>query len=283
MFGAVIGDIIGSTFETENHRSPYFELFQKNSRFTDDTVCTVAIADILLKHYPFNIESETDKFKAQNLISNELRLWCCTYFNRGFGSLFQQWITNGMNRAYESYGNGALMRISPVALFSVKNNLSKEEALSIAKLITEITHNHPQSINAVNAYISLLYDFLNYKKENSSYIPLTQAKDLIIDTFNFYSIPLPKRIEEYRVDSEFNLTCNHSLGVACAAILETDNFDDVMYQVISAGGDSDTFAAIAGAMAEALYGVTEERKRNIENYFNSYDQDIILTLNKLYI
>ena len=123
MWGAIIGDIIGSTFESENNRTPYFELFRKNARFTDDTVCTAAVADILYKN-DWNKNNHEE-------ISDQLRLWCCTYLNRGFGSMFYQWIANAINKPYNSYGNGALMRISPVAKYAVKHNLSIDKALEV--------------------------------------------------------------------------------------------------------------------------------------------------------
>lgn len=269
MWGAIIGDIVGSTFENENHRSPYFEMFRKDARFTDDTVCTAAVADILEKNWPSNLTHDN--------ISDQLRLWCCTYLNRGFGSMFYQWIANAVNRPYNSYGNGALMRISPVARFALKKELSKAQALEIAEHITNVTHNHPQAINAVRCYISILYDLLSTPD-----LALTEKKELIRSTLNDFQFLEVKKIDKYRVEIEFDLTCNTSLAVACASILETDNFDDVLYQVVSVGGDSDTYAAIAGAMAEAIYGISEEKKQAIKPYFRAYDEDIIIAMEKLY-
>lgn len=274
MWGAVIGDIIGSPYENENHRVPYFELFSPYSRFTDDTVCTAAVADILNKN---KLEELNEK-----IISDQLRLWCCTYLNRGFGSMFYQWIANNINQPYGSYGNGALMRISPVAKFAIKHGLSKEKALELADLFTRITHNHPQAINAVKAYTSMLYDILLYRKEKKEKMPLKEAKLLILNYFTEYSIPLPLKIEEYRIQIEFDLTCNKSIAIATAAILETETFEDVMYQVVSAGGDSDTYAAIAGALAEAIYDISPELKEKIKPYFRAYDMDIIVALETLY-
>lgn len=274
MFGAIIGDIVGSTFENENHRSPFFELFRRDARFTDDTVCSTAVAHILEQYYP-------DQLTHDN-ISNSLRLWCCTYLNRGFGSIFHQWISNGVNTPYNSYGNGSLMRISPVAYFSVKNNLSKEEALALANKITIVTHNHPDAVQAVQCYIDILYDLLQYKKINNQYMPLELAKQQIADKMNLYGYEAPLTIKKYRVVLDFDLTAKMSLSVAVAAILETNNFDDVLYQIVSVGGDSDTYAAIAGAIAEALYGVSDTNMKAIQPYFREYDKDILEVFNKLY-
>lgn len=273
MWGAVIGDIIGSSFESENHRSPYFELFKTGSRFTDDTVCTAAVADILEKNWP-NLTSD--------IISKELRLWCCTYLNRGFGSMFYQWVANGVNKPYGSYGNGALMRISPVAKFAIQKNLTKEQTLKLGELITAVTHNHPQALNAVNMYLSLLYDFLIYEKTYGKKVSLDKAKEDILQAFIDYNIDSPKTIEEYRINLDFDLTCNTSIGIACAAILETNNFEDIMYQVVSAGGDSDTYAAIAGALGETLYEIPSNFFNKIKPFFKTYDEDIIVAIERLY-
>lgn len=274
MFGAIIGDIVGSTFENENHRSPFFELFRKDARFTDDTVCTTAVADILERYYP-------DQLTHDN-ISNCLRLWCCSYLNRGFGSIFQQWISNGVNKPYNSYGNGSLMRISPVAYFGVKNNIAKEETLELAKKITEVTHNHPDALQAVKCYTDILYDLLQYKKNHMQSMPLEEAKQSIANKMIEYGYETPLVIKKYRVLLDFDLTAKMSLSVAVSAILETTNFDDVLYQVVSVGGDSDTYAAIAGAIAEALYGVPEEHKQAMKPYFREYDKDILQIMNSLY-
>lgn len=268
MWGAVIGDIIGSTFEHENSRSPFFELFVSGSRFTDDTVCTGAVAYILKT---YSLENLTD-----DLISDEIRLWCCAFLNRGFGSLFYQWIGNGVNLPYGSYGNGALMRISPVALYGVRNNMSLAQTLELAKKFTQITHNHPQALNAVSMYIDVLYTLLAQKHS------LDQAKELITKKFEEYKIAAPKKINEYRINLDFDLTCNHSIGVACAAILETSSFDDVMYQVVSAGGDSDTYATIAGAIAEAIYGIPQKYMQKAKTYFRPYDQELLFALESQY-
>ena len=268
MWGAVIGDIIGSTFEHENLRSPYFELFVQGSRFTDDTVCTGAVAHILKT---FSLENLSD-----DVISDELRLWCCAFLNRGFGSLFYQWIGNGVNRPYGSYGNGALMRISPVGLYAVKKGLSKPQSLELAKKITQVTHNHPQALHAVSMYIDILYDLLKNKPD------VETAKALIVNKFDEYKIEQPKKIEQYRINMDFDLTCNHSLGVAFSAILNTSSFDDVMYQVVSAGGDSDTYAAIAGAVAEAMYGVPENYIQKAKTYFRDYDKELLFAIESQY-
>ena len=269
MWGSVIGDIIGSTYESENNRTPYFELFRRNARFTDDTVCIAAVSDILHS----NDWNENNHEK----ISNQLRLWCCTYLNRGFGSMFYQWVTNGINKPYNSYGNGGLMRVSPVAKYAIKNNLSKEKAIEIAQQITQVTHDHPESILAVSIYIEILYELLT--QENND---LNAKKEIITNILKDNNYQLPKKIVEYRINADFDLTSETSLLIALASILETDTFEDVFHQVVSAGGDSDTYAAIAGAIAEAMYGISPVNLKKIEPYFRKYDADILTSIGKLY-
>ena len=270
MWGAIIGDIIGSSFEIENNRTPYFELFRTNARFTDDTVCTAAVADIL---YKINWEQENN----HDAISDELRLWCCTYLNRGFGSMFYQWIANGVNQPYNSYGNGSLMRISPVAKYATKHHLTKEKAIDIALQITKITHNHPQALLAVSMYIDILYELFK-----NPHLSLLDKKFIIVNTLHKYNYEQPKTIFDYRISIDFDLTAQTSLLVAISSILETESFYDVFYQVISVGGDSDTYAAIAGPIAEIIYGLEYDSLLNIQPYFKEYDQKILVSLQKLY-
>ncbi len=179
MYSSIIGDIVGSTFEVENNRSIYFEFFRKDARFTDDTVCTAGVADILLKNKTKiidyinkknndNLQTWNEKdFYGQDAflnnkdLSNSLRLWCLQFLNRGFGSIFQQWILNGVNMPYNSYGNGSLMRISPVALFCHRNKINKINAIDIALDITNITHNHALSQRSVATYIDILMTLMN--------------------------------------------------------------------------------------------------------------------------
>lgn len=276
MWSAIVGDIIGSTFEVENHRSPFFEHFRKDARFTDDTVCTAAVADILQTMSESPIKNEDNLYLNHDWLSNKMRIWCCTYLNRGFGSMFYQWIANGVNKPYNSYGNGALMRISPVAFFAVKENWDIEKAKGIALDITNITHNHPESQRAVQCYIEILYYLLG---ENLGH---EKASQFILKTLNDFGFESPKKIDEYRISLEFDLTCKTSLLVACAGILEADSYEDVFSLVVSAGGDTDTYCAIAGPIAEAVWGLDNDYLENINPYFKAYDNEILAVMKRLY-
>ncbi len=276
MWSAIIGDIIGSTFEIENHRSQFFELFRKDARFTDDTICTLAVANILnsLSEMP---EKESDSLSLnKNWVSNKMRVFCCPYLNRGFGSLFYQWLTNGVNKPYNSYGNGALMRISPVAYFGYKNKIDIKEIKNIALDITAITHNHIESFRAVSCYIEILYFLLNNSNNN------LEKKDLILKILKEYNYNNLKEIEYYKLNLEFDLTCEISLLVACEAIIEANCYEDVFRLVVSAGGDTDTYCAIAGPIAEAIWGLDHKYVDSAKSYFKSYDKELLNNINLLY-
>ncbi|NCQ51461.1 hypothetical protein GW796_06120 [archaeon] len=279
MWSAIIGDIIGSTFEVENHRSKYFEFFRKDARFTDDTVCTVAVASILLKLDEMPPKSEGSYYLNHDWISDELRIWCCTHLNRGFGSMFYQWIANGTNKPYGSYGNGALMRISPVALFAVKKNWEINKAVEIALDITNISHNHKDAQNAVACYTTMLFNLLKIKDKSVSVDKKKEYIKLALEMFGFST---PKTIQEYMISLNFDLTCETSLLVACAGILEAESYEDVFSLVVSAGGDTDTYCAIAGPLAESIWGLESEYLKYIKPYFREYDNQLLVVMNKLY-
>ncbi len=277
MWGAIVGDIIGSTFEVENHRSPYFELFRKDARFTDDTVCTLAVANILisLDDMPPK-ESDYTYHLNHNWITQKLRSFCCIYLNRGFGSMFYQWLVSGNNKPYGSFGNGALMRISPVAFYGVKKGWDLKKTTEVALDITNITHNHTHAQRAVSCYVSILFNLIrnNFIAE--------EAKELIKNELNAFGYNLPENIEYYRVNLEFDLSCETSLLVACAGIIEATEQDEVFNLVVSVGGDSDTYCAIAGPIAEAIWGLNNQYLDKIDPYFKSYDKEALMIMKKLY-
>ncbi len=238
MLGAIVGDIVGSSFEIENQRSIYFELFRSNARFTDDTVCTTAIADILMtnkerifsyieakKNNALDSWSQKDFYGQQTFLnhqdlSNQLRLWCLQFLNRGFGSIFQQWILNGVNMPYNSYGNGAIMKISPVAYFAHQNKITKKDAIQIALDITNITHNHAIAHRAVAAYIDILMTLLAHQeifrnhqiKVKNDDLTIEQDKNLennhLLASFFYYKLVQYGLIEESQDDDDFCISQN---------------------------------------------------------------------------
>lgn len=267
MFGSIIGDIVGSTFEVENHRSKFFELFRKDARFTDDTILTVAISDILIGLDSVEVQ------ERKTYIYKKLRSWCSIYLNRGFGSLFNQWIISGKNLPYKSYGNNCLVRISPLIIFSKNKKLSLEDTLSIGKEITEVTHDTQEAINCVSCYLEIAYDIVNYNKNFT---------DIILEKINKYQIGNIKPIDTLQVSLDYDVTANTSLLVACSCIINSLDFEDCLRNVVSVGGDTDTYCAIAGSLAEIIWGIDNFYIENMNSYFKKQDIELLEVVNNLY-
>lgn len=271
MYSAIIGDIIGSTFEIENNRTKFFEFFRKDARFTDDTVCTVAVAYILLK-----LEEAPQEEKEYKIwLANKLRVFCYPYLNRGFGSLFYQWLANGSVAPYNSYGNGSLMRISPVPLYAVNKGWGLEKTLKIANDITNITHNHLESQQCVKIYVELLFNILKNKWS------LEQTREQIKKIIKQYLFEV-KTISDYQVTIDFDVTAKTSLLIAFSAILESESYDDIFQNIVSVGGDTDTYCAIGGPLGEAIFGLNTSYIKEISKYFKDYDLPLLEIMQQLY-
>ena len=234
MFGAIIGDIVGSRFEFNNIKSKEFEFFHEKCSFTDDTVCTAAVADILLHNL--------DPAPA-------LQKFCRDYQDfpsGGYGAMFFHWVFGSENpKPYGSFGNGAAMRVSPSAFLNRHNNL--EDALAAAERVTNITHNHEEGIKGAKAATHAIWLAFNGRSAPAIREAIAQE----------YGYDLSGTVDEIRPNYEFNETCQGTVpeGIICA--LESESYEDAVRNAISIGGDSDTLGAIAGSIAEALHGVEE--------------------------
>jgi ADP-ribosyl-[dinitrogen reductase] hydrolase len=228
MLGAIIGDIVGSVYEFDNHRHKNFEpLFSPSAFITDDTVCTIAVADALTKG--------TDP-------ATTLKYWCARYkFIEGWGNRFFDWIEAEVSAPYGSYGNGAAMRISPAGLLA----RSLEEAIELSNRMTEITHNHPEGMRGAAATASAIY----WAKTG---VPAHEIRHLVSDVYGYY---LSRTVDDIRPTYVFNESCMETVPEALTCALEATSYEDALRNAISIGGDSDTVAAIAGGLAEALYGL----------------------------
>lgn len=262
MWGAIIGDIIGSTFKLNNHRSVFFEFFRSDAFFSDDTITTVAVAQFLNQiHYSKNNVSAEG-------IANELRSWAKKYPNRPYSEKFYYWVKHEEEKAYESNGNGAVMRISPLAYFAYKKQLSLKEALEINNVITPVTHNHEDSIKATSALIEYIYTMLTFnsdyvqfahdtktQEELDAYLEnLNILKNDLIDTIcSKYDFVLDRPVEQLQVEVEYDVTALGTMKFAFTALKESHNFDEAIQKIVSIGGDSDTYSCVVGAMAEATY------------------------------
>ena len=227
MLGAIIGDMIGSAYEFNNVKRKDFPLWTADSRLTDDTVCTIAIADALLNHKPFD--------KA-------LRDWCRRYPEAGYGPMFQKWIESDTMPAYKSWGNGAVMRLSPVAFLSA----DKTEALLTGMEQTAVTHNSAEAISATKAYLEAFFDLKEEHKPNY----IAQALS------DRYGYQMDRSVDFIRASyNKFYVRCSKTVPEAIICALEATDFEDAIRNAISLGGDSDTLAAMAGALAEVRFGI----------------------------
>ena len=255
MYGAIIGDIVGSRFEHNNIKTKDFELFHKNCSFTDDTVMTIAIAKAL----------HESKKSNYNDLENQLDYWMHKIGKRypycGFGGKFYRWIIKDLHEPYNSFGNGSAMRTSKCGFIAD----SLEEALDLSKRCSAITHNHLEGIKGAKATTACIYlaRIGKSKEEIREYI-----------NNNFYQLDFT--LDEIRPTYKFDVTCQGSVPQAIEVFLESESFEDALRNAISIGGDSDTIAAITGSIAEAHYGINDE----MINIANEYLDDYLLKLLK---
>ena len=234
MIGAIIGDVVGSRFEFNNIKTKYFELVTSESEFTDDTVMTVAVADVLVNGNP----------KNKDEIIDTLKKWGKKYPHAGYGGHFYCWLAKDNPQPYNSWGNGAGMRVSPVGLYAK----TLDEALALAALTASVSHNHPEGVKGAQAIAacSFLCRQGRTKQEIKEYIEKTFCYDL------------NRTIAEIRPRYSFDVSCQGSVPEAIIAFLEGNSFEEVLHLAISLGGDSDTIGAMACAIAACMYPIPED-------------------------
>ena len=225
MIGAIAGDIIGSVYEHRPIKSKDFPLFSQGSRFTDDTVLTIAIAESILTGLDYR---------------GALLDFGKRYPQAGYGGSFFRWLQAQDPKPYNSWGNGSAMRVSPVGFaFSGEKDILKE-----AKATAEITHNHPEGIKGAQATaLSIFLARTGVGKE--------QIRSHISKRFNY---DLNRTVDEIRPAYSFDISCQGTVPEAIIAFLDSDSYEDAIRNAVSLGGDSDTLACITGGIAEAFYG-----------------------------
>jgi ADP-ribosyl-[dinitrogen reductase] hydrolase len=226
LLGAIAGDVIGSVYEQNRIKQMDFPLFfSRLSRFTDDTVMTVANAEWLLT--------------GDDLVT-VMRYYGNRYPNAGYGHAFHDWLVAEHPEPYHSWGNGSAMRVSPVGwAFD-----TLEATLAAAKQSAEVTHNHPEGIKGAQATAACV--FLARKGQSKA-----EMKEYIESTFGY---DLHRTCDEIRPDYDFHISCQQSVPESIIAFLESTDYENAIRLAISLGGDADTMGAIAGGIAEAYYG-----------------------------
>lgn len=254
MLGAIIGDIVGSRFEFNPTNDYDFELFTDECDFTDDTICTCAIADALLNGKDYG---ET------------LHEWCRLYPHPmgSYGGRFAQWVRSDNPQPYNSYGNGAAMRVSPVGWLCRNRDVVLEQAERTALC----THNHPEGIKGAQT-IALAIHLVNigrrYNKKPNDII-----KDVISECVEFSGYKIDLRKED--VINRFDETCQGTVPVALWIINQSNDFEDAVRRAVSLGADADTLGAIVGSIAEAIWGIPENIKASALSYLDDGMKDLV--------
>lgn len=251
MLGAIAGDIIGSFYEKRNLKRKDFSLFHPQARFTDDTVCIVAVADALL--------NDRDPVHS-------LQDWGQRYEDvGGWGQRFVFWLVAENPQPYGSWGNGGAMRVAPVALLA----RSLEEVMELSYAVTAITHNHPEGLRGAQATAVAIWGALQGQTAQS-------IRDQVTERFGY---DLSTTVDAIRPGYRHSEAAHLSVPQALVCALEADSYEGAVRNAVSIGGDSDTIAAIAGAVAEARFGVPTEVAARAWGFL---DRDMRAVLTQLY-
>ena len=240
MYGAILGDIIGSPYEFDaGEKTKEFPLFSENSVWTDDTVMTIAVADAFLTA---DLDASEEALRQQ--LEKSIRYYGKKYPKAGYGLRFWKWLHSWHPKPYNSFGNGSAMRVSSVAW--LYNDL--ESVRKAARISAEVTHNHPEGIKGAEATAAAIFlARTGHSKE--------EIKTYIVEEFGY---DLSRTCDEIRPGYYHVQACQETVPEAITAFLEGESFEDVIRTAVSLGGDCDTVAAIAGSIAEGFYGVPEE-------------------------
>lgn len=253
ILGAMVGDIVGSRFELNNCKQKVFDFMPKGKcRVTDDTVMTLAVCKTL-------VEADCNYASLSSLAVDNMVEIGRKYSNCGFGRSFYKWITTDNHEPYDSFGNGAAMRISPCGV--VANSI--EELKDISFKITNVSHNHPDGIKGAEAVSMMIYLIRQgYSKE--------QLKEYF--EANYY--PLDFTVKELNENYKFKISCAETVPEAFIAFYESINFEDAIRNAISIGGDSDTIGAICGSIAAMYYGVPNYIYNDALEFLDKYQKNI---------
>lgn len=256
MYGAIIGDVIGSPYEfARNRKKDFHPLFNRKSGVTDDTIMTVAVADSLLNEiHP----AESMRYWARQVLPTDSL--------GGYGAGFMKWLAAPeIQPPYNSYGNGAAMRVSPVAwLF---DDLST--ALEVAKIVTEVSHSHPEGIKGAQAVVLSM----NLARQGANGEAI---RDAVSEMFGY---DMDRDVDHCRTHHHYNETCQHCVPESIICAIEADSYEDAIRNAISLGGDADTLAAITGGIAEILYEIPVELIKGVQPYLKA---DLIPVIDQFY-
>lgn len=243
MLGAIIGDMVGSMYEFHNKKTKDFPIHDPGMRMTDDSYLTIAVAKTLMKHYPLDYSQEGVTAFQDDLAKEFVRMWK-TQNGAGFGGMFYAWCYRCSREgrrvpSYHSFGNGGPMRISPVAWVAQ----TEEELKRLCRIVTEITHDHPEGLKGAEAVAVAIYLALHGASKE-------QIRTKMLDYYPIIAeLDFDDLVKHYRFSSD----CRESVPQAIYCFLISDSLEDTIRNCVAIGGDCDTIGAMAGAIAEAYY------------------------------
>jgi len=250
MYGAILGDIIGSPYEFDRGRKTKdFPFFDRGATFTDDSVMTIAVADALTQAISKGVID--DEAATKDLLIDSMHKWGHRYPDAGYGGRFYYWLAESDREPYNSWGNGSAMRVAAAGwLFD-----DLETTRKVAAWTAEVTHNHPEGIKGADATASAIW----MARHGSS---KEEIKDFITGEIGY---DLSRTCDEIRPDYYHVESCQQTVPEAITAFLEGKDFEDVIRTAVSLGGDCDTLTCIAGSIAEAFYGVPDALRKECKN------------------
>ena len=251
MLGAIIGDIVGSRWEFNPTNDYNFEWLSEENGFTDDTICTIAVAEALMNSKDFG---------------KSIHHWCNCYPHPmgGYGGRFAQWVRSDNPQPYNSYGNGAAMRVSPVAHWFD----TIDEMLDAAAATALPSHNHDEGIKGAQTVALAIFKARQFGSDAPEHI-----NEILQECVEFSGYDI--NIKKEDVINRFDETCQGTVPVALWIISESDSFEDAVRKAVCLGADADTLGDIVGSIAEAIWSIPKEIKQNIMDYLPDEMKQVI--------
>ena len=256
MYGAIIGDVVGSPYEfSRNKRKDFAPLFHPKAGITDDTIMTVAVADSLLNEiHP----AESMRSWGRKVLPTESL--------GGYGKGFIKWLAAPeIQPPYNSFGNGAAMRVSPVGwLFD-----ELPVALEVAKIVTEVSHSHPEGVKGAQAVVLAIYLARNGAEGEA-------IREAVAEMFGY---DMDRNVDICRDEHIYNETCQYCVPESIICAIEAESYEDAIRNAISLGGDADTLAAISGGIAEAMFGIPANLIEEVQPFLKN---DLLPVIQQFY-
>ena len=265
MLGAIIGDIVGSRFEFDRgDKSRDFELLTRRCKVTDDSVMTAAVAEALL-----GVGRDAGEEEVKAALITSMKKWGQKYPHAGYGARFIHWVLSDDPKPYGSYGNGSGMRVSPTGwLYG-----SMERTREVARWTAEVTHNHPEGVKGAESVAAAVYLARNGASQD-------EIREYITNEFGY---DLSRTLDEIRPVYHHVEDCMHTMPEAFECFLEADSYESTLRNVMYIGGDTDTLCAIAGAVAEAFWGVPEDITELASSFIPDDIEDVYVRFRKAVI